>query len=82
MEIELSGILKWVFSVFITATGVTIIIAGAWNLFNYLLWELLIKTALRYLKMYKLFIHFLMYRKRYLKWQKKYEGKYEDGIND
>jgi hypothetical protein len=82
MNIELVGILKWIFTICVTATSVVIIITGTWIICNYIIWEVIIRSGLKFLKLYKVFVHFIYYRKRFEKWFNKYEGKYEPMAND
>lgn len=82
MEVHLTGALSWVFNICVLVTAISIMLAGTWCIINFILWEILIRWSLLYLKHYKLFVHFIMYRKRYLEWAKKYEGKTEPGAND
>ena len=82
MEVTLTGSLSWVFNFCVLATSITIILLGTWIILNHLIWDILIKRALSFLNLYKLFVHFLMYRERYYKWAKKYENTLEEGAND
>lgn len=82
MEVTLSGSLSWILNLCVLVTTASIIILGTWLLFNYLVWEILVKHSLRFLKLYKVFVHFIFYRKRFEAWFKKYEGQIEPGAND
>jgi len=82
MNIELVGILKWIFTICVTATSVVIIIIGTWCVINWFIWNILVQYSLRWLNLYAIFLHFIKYNKRFLKWAKKYEGKIEEGAND
>lgn len=82
MNTELSGSLSWVFNICVLGTSVIIILLGTWCVLNYFIWEILVRWAMQYLKLYKIFVHFIMYRRRYFEWAKKYEGKTEEGAND
>jgi hypothetical protein len=82
MNTELTGILAWVFNICVLVTSIAIILTGTWCILNFVVWEVLLRWALNFLKLYKVFVHFIMYRKRYFEWAKKYEGKIEEGSND
>ena len=82
MNTELSGLLAWVFNICVLVTSIAIILTGTWCILNFVVWEVLLRWALNFLKLYKVFVHFIMYRKRYFEWAKKYEGKIEEGSND
>lgn len=82
MQIILLGSLSWIFSIFVSGISIIIVILGAWIIINYFIWDILIRYSFKWLKVYKVFVHFIFYRKRYLEWAKKYEGKIEEGAND
>jgi hypothetical protein len=81
-SVNLTGGVALIFNICVLLTASVIILLGTWCIFNFFIWEVLLKWSFRFLKMYKLFVHFLIYRKRYFEWVKKYEGKIEEGAND
>lgn len=82
LDVTLTGALSWIFNICVLGTSGAIIILGTWAIMNRLIWEILVKQALIYLKLYKSFVRFLFYQKRFNKWYNKYEGKTEEGAND
>jgi len=78
----LTGSLAWVFNLCVLITSAAVVLIGTWVVWEWFIWEVLIKSLLKSLRLYKIFVHFLMYRKRYFEWVKKYEGKIEEGAND
>ena len=77
-----SGGLSWILNFCVLVTVASILITGTWIILNYFVWDILVVRALKFLNLYKIFVHFIIYRKRYFKWAKKYEGKLEEGAND
>lgn len=82
MEVTLTGSLSWIFNFCVLLTAGSIIILGTWIILNHFVWEVLVRYSLKLLRLYKTFVLFIYYRKRFEKWFKKYEGKLEDGAND
>lgn len=66
MHFEITGIVSWILNICLLTTLAVIIITGTWFVFNYILWEFIVGPCLRMLRLYKIFIHFVMYRKRYI----------------
>ena len=81
MEVTLTGSLSWILNFCALVTIGSIIILGTWVILNYFVWEVLVRRSLKYLKLYKVFVHFIFYRRRFEEWFNKYEGKIEEGAN-
>ena len=82
MELELTGIVKWIFTVCVAVTTLSIIILGTWNILNYIIWQILLKRAFVWANIYPTFIRFIWFRKRFEKWLKEYKATLEEGVNE
>lgn len=71
MNLEITGILGWVFTFTILLSSIVTMVLGVWLLWEKFLWDYLITRIFKALKCWKLFIQFIYYRKQFLKWKSK-----------
>lgn len=71
MDIELTGILKWVFIICVGLTSVSIIVMGTLFIINWVIIELLAKNLFKLFKVYPLLVKFIWHRKAFKEWEKK-----------
>lgn len=68
MNIEIHGIVGWICGICIGTTAVVAVLAGIWQIWNLFLFEIIIGSAFRWLRLYKTFGLFIYYRRRIIKW--------------
>ncbi len=68
--IELHGALGWIAGFCVLFTTMAIILTGTWIVFQYLIWEILVKKIMQMFGIHKMFIQFIFYYRQFKEWRK------------
>lgn len=68
---ELTGIPGQIASFVIIWTAFAAVLLGVWIIWEYILWQYMISGLLKRLKLYKIFIQFILHRREFKNWIKR-----------
>lgn len=73
MSIELTGVLGFVFAFCVTLIGVVIILLGSYIVAYHVIWEIMIRHAMKTFGVYKKFVEFIWQSEEFKAWKREKE---------